>query len=84
MDPQHRLFLEVAWEALEEAGYVPEDPAGRVGVFGGMYNATYFQKHVAGRPDLIERVGDFQVMVANEKDYVATRVAYKLNLTGPR
>ncbi len=58
MDPQHRLFLEVAWEVLEEAGYVREDPAVRVGVFGGMYNATYFQKHVAGRPDLIERVGD--------------------------
>jgi amino acid adenylation domain-containing protein len=83
MDPQQRLFLEVAWEVLEEAGYVREDPAVRVGVYGGMYNATYFQKHVATRPDLVERVGAFQVMVANEKDYVTTRVAHKLNLTGP-
>jgi amino acid adenylation domain-containing protein len=83
MDPQQRLFLEAAWEVLEEAGYVPDDHPGLIGVFGGMYNATYFQKHVATRPDLIEKVGEFQTMVANEKDYVATRVAHKLNLTGP-
>jgi len=83
MDPQHRLFLEVAWEVLEEAGYVSEDARNRIGVFGGMYNATYLQKHVSTRPDLVARVGEFQVMVANEKDYVTTRVAHRFNLTGP-
>ncbi len=83
MDPQQRLFLEVAWEALESAGHVPDSFPGPIGVFGGMYNATYFQRHVQTRPDLIEKVGAFQVMVANEKDYVATRTAHRLNLTGP-
>ncbi len=48
-----------------------------------MYNATYFQKHVVHRPDLIEKVGEFTVMLANEKDYIATRVAHRMNLTGP-
>ncbi len=83
MDPQQRQFLEVAWEALESAGHVPDSFPGPIGVFGGMYNATYYQRHVQGRPDLIEKLGAFQVMVANEKDYVATRVAHRLNLTGP-
>ena len=82
-DPQQRLFLEAAWEALESAATVPSGFPGRIGVFAGMYNATYFQKHVQTRPDLIEKVGAFQVMVANEKDYIATRVAHRLNLTGP-
>src|SRR6185436_12683188 len=77
------LFLETSVEALESAGCVPETYPGRIGVFGGMYNATYYQKHVVTRPDLVEKLGEFQVMVANEKDYVATRVAHKLNLNGP-
>jgi amino acid adenylation domain-containing protein len=83
MDPQQRLFLETCWEALERGGYPPDSFPGAIGVFGGMYNATYYQRHVVTRPDLIEKVGVFQTMVANEKDYVATRVAHKLNLTGP-
>ncbi len=48
-----------------------------------MHNATYFQRHVSARPDLVEKLGAFQVMLGNEKDYLATRVAHKLNLTGP-
>ncbi|MBT2322172.1 amino acid adenylation domain-containing protein [Variovorax paradoxus] len=83
MDPQQRVFLEICWECLERAGYVPDQAPGPVGVYGGMYNASYFQRHVATRPDLVEMVGEFQVMLANEKDYITTRVANKLNLTGP-
>lgn len=83
MDPQQRVFLEICWECLERGGYVPDQAPGPVGVFGGMYNASYFQRHVATRPDLIEMVGEFQVMLANEKDYITTRVANRLNLTGP-
>ncbi|MBU2288604.1 MAG: aminotransferase class III-fold pyridoxal phosphate-dependent enzyme, partial [Gammaproteobacteria bacterium] len=83
MDPQQRLFLEICWECLERGGYVPDQAPGPVGVYGGMYNASYFQRHVSTRPDLIEMVGEFQVMLANEKDYITTRVANKLNLTGP-
>ncbi|MDM0038345.1 amino acid adenylation domain-containing protein [Variovorax sp. J22G21] len=83
MDPQQRIFLELCWECLERAGHAPDQCAEPVGVYGGMYNATYFQRHVSTRPDLVEAVGEFQVMLANEKDYITTRVANRLNLTGP-
>jgi amino acid adenylation domain-containing protein len=83
MDPQQRIFLELCWECLERGGYAPDQCTEPVGVFAGMYNASYFLRHVMQRPDLIEKVGDFAVMLANEKDYIATRVANRLNLTGP-
>ncbi len=82
-DPQQRVFLELCWECMERAGYVPDTHKAPVGVFGGMHNATYFQRQLSSRPDLIDKLGAFQVMLANEKDYLATRVAHKLNLTGP-
>ncbi|MBP6630363.1 MAG: amino acid adenylation domain-containing protein [Kofleriaceae bacterium] len=83
MDPQHRHLLEVAWHALEHAGYVPERAPGRIGVFGGMYNATYFQRHLLPRPEVTGRLSELQVMLGNEKDYVTSRLAHKLGLTGP-
>ena len=83
MDPQQRVFLELCWEAIERAGHVPDATTVPVGVFAGMYNASYYQRHVLSRPDLVEKLGAFQVMLGNEKDYIATRVAHKLNLTGP-
>ena len=82
-DPQQRLFLELCWECLERGGYVPDAHDVPVGVFGGMHNATYFQRHISTRPDLVDKFGAFAVMLANEKDYLATRVAHRLNLTGP-
>jgi len=82
-DPQQRVFLEVAWQALEDAGVVPARQGGRVGVFAGVGNNTYQWSNLASRPDVSEAVGAFQVMLGNEKDYVATRVAHKLNLQGP-
>jgi hypothetical protein len=54
MDPQQRVFLEICWECMERAGYVPDRRPGPVGVYAGMYNATYFQRHVSTRPDLVE------------------------------
>ncbi|MBI5720133.1 MAG: amino acid adenylation domain-containing protein [Burkholderiales bacterium] len=83
MDPQQRVFLELAWECLERTGQVPEKTPAPIGVWCGMYNATYFQRHVLAHPDKIARVGEFQVMLANEKDYIATRTAHRLGLTGP-
>jgi amino acid adenylation domain-containing protein len=83
MDPQQRVFLEVAWECLERTGHVPEKTAAPIGVWCGMYNASYFQRHVLAYPDKVARVGEFQVMLANEKDYIATRAAHRLGLTGP-
>ena len=83
MDPQQRIFLEICWECLERGGYVPDACDVPVGVFGGMYNATYFQRHVTAHPARVAQLGEFQVMLGNEKDYIATRVANRLNLTGP-
>jgi acyl transferase domain-containing protein/glutamate-1-semialdehyde aminotransferase/acyl carrier protein len=83
MDPQQRIFLEIAWEALEQSGHLPHAYAGRVGVFAGSGNNTYYQNNVLAHPELVSQVGGFQVMTANEKDYLASRVAYQLNLKGP-
>jgi len=83
MDPQHRLFLESAWEALENAGYDPERTEALVGVFAGMSMNTYLLSNLATRPEILDLVGHYQVMLANDKDYLPTRVSYKLNLKGP-
>ena len=83
MDPQQRIFLELCWECIERAGHVPDATTEPVGVFAGMYNASYYQRNVLAHPDLVDKLGAFQVMLGNEKDYIATRVAHKLNLTGP-
>lgn len=86
MDPQQRILLELAWEVIERAGYAPDRLArsGRtVGVFAGVYSADYLRKNVYAHPDLVARVGEFAAMLATDKDYVATRIAHRLNLTGP-
>jgi len=83
MDPQQRIFLEIAWEALENGGCVPSRYKGTIGVFAGTGNNTYYLNNVQGHRDLIEQAGSFLVMTANEKDYIATRTAYELNLKGP-
>ena len=83
MDPQQRVFLETCWAALERAGYAPNQIQSTVGVFGGATYNTYYRHVLQPRPDLIELVGSDQVMFGNEKDYLTTRVAYKLGLHGP-
>ena len=81
MDPQCRIFLELAYEALENAGYTADK--GKIGLYAGSGQNTYFENHLCGRTEIIDRLGAFQTMLANEKDFLTTRVAYKLNLTGP-
>jgi acyl transferase domain-containing protein len=83
MDPQHRLFLECAWELMEQAGYDSESYRGRVAVYGSANMSTYLIRNIMSNPDLRERATSFQTLITNDKDYVATRVSYKLNLTGP-
>lgn len=83
MDPQQRVFLEIAYEVLESSGYLPERYDGKVGVFAGSGTNTYYLNNVHTRPDLIAAVGSFQVSTLNEKDYIATRTAFELNLKGP-
>ena len=81
-DPQQRLFLECAWEALEYAGYDPETYQGLIGVYAGTGLSKYFFNLLA-HPELIALVGHYQLMLGNDKDHLTTRVAYKLNLKGP-
>ncbi len=83
MDPQARVFLELAYEALENAGYTAEAFPGKIGLYAGSGQNTYFENHLGGRSEIIDRLGAFQTMLANEKDFVTTRISYKLNLTGP-
>jgi acyl transferase domain-containing protein len=89
MDPQHRVFLECAWEALEHAGCDPARYAGNIGVVASCSLNTYLMYNVlatrAAVNDLAQsfQVGGYQTLVGNDKDYVASRVAYKLNLRGP-
>ncbi|MGB3508277.1 MAG: amino acid adenylation domain-containing protein, partial [Microcoleaceae cyanobacterium] len=83
MDPQQRIFLEVAHEALENTGYDPERFDGLIGLYGGSGNNTYFASNICGRPEVTEGIGEFQTMLANDKDFLTTRVSYKLNLKGP-
>ncbi|HSS48312.1 MAG TPA: type I polyketide synthase, partial [Thermoanaerobaculia bacterium] len=82
LDPQQRLFLECAWEALEDAGYDSLGYARPIGVYAGVKLNTYLLS-LYSRPDLLAEVGRFEALIANDKDYLATRVSYKLDLTGP-
>ena len=94
MDPQHRQFLECAWETFENAGYDPTSYPGTVGIYGGAAMNTYLFNNVwpnrqalDPNDDLsvatLDSMGGFMAMVGNDKDYLTTRVSYKLNLSGP-
>lgn len=83
LSPQQRFFLEGAWEALENAGYNPERYKGRIGVFAGESLNTYSFFNLYENRDVIRRVGFYQAALASDRDYLTTRVSYKLNLKGP-
>lgn len=83
MDPQHRLFLECAWEALENAGYDTEREERPIGVYAGVGMSTYSFHNLYPNRELMESRGFLQTLVGIDKDYVPTRVSYKLNLKGP-
>lgn len=82
MDPQHRIFLECAWHALEDAGYDPEKSNARIGVFGGT-GVNWHLTSTTTNPEVTKYASGTSIVTGNDKDYVATRVSYKLNLTGP-
>ncbi len=83
MDPQQRIFLECAWEALEHAGYDPDRYPGAIGVYAGLSLNMYLFNNLVPNPEVANAAGAYQLMLANDKDFIATRVAYKLNLRGP-
>jgi amino acid adenylation domain-containing protein/FkbH-like protein/FkbM family methyltransferase len=77
MDPQHRVFLELAWQALEVAGYSPEKFKGEIGIACGVGTNHYYNKEAN------EKISFTSKEIFSQKDYLATKIAYKLNLTGP-
>lgn len=84
MDPQHRQFLETAWEALENAGHVPDNFDGSVGVFAGCGMGSYFYFNVCSNPDLVDNTGMFLLRhTGNDKDFMTTRASHVFDLHGP-
>lgn len=83
MDPQQRIFLEIAWETLEKAGYANHKHESIIGVFAGVRINTYYANNILPNEALVDNVGKFQVITLNDKDYVASRTAYTLDLKGP-
>jgi acyl transferase domain-containing protein len=83
MDPQQRVFLELAQQALENAGYDPERYKGRIGVFAGIGDNHYYTTNLLTHPDLLAMAGKLAVEYGNQKDYIALRTAYLLDLRGP-
>ena len=84
MDPQHRHFLEVAWEAMEQAGHVPDNFDGNIGVYAGCGMGSYFYFNVCSNRDLVDQTGMFLLRhTGNDKDFMATRVSHIFDLRGP-
>lgn len=83
MDPQQRLFLEISHEVLEKSGHLPVKEGFKIGVFAGSGSNTYYENNVLPNTELITNQGKLQVLTVNEKDYIATRTAYHINLNGP-
>lgn len=83
LDPQQRIFLECAWEALEHAGLAPGRIDASVGVYAGVGINTYLMSQLMRDPALIAAVGGYQLMLSNDKDFLCTRASYKLDLRGP-
>lgn len=84
MDPQQRHFLECCWEALEDAGWSPQEFPGSVGVYAGSGLNSYLIHNLVPNQKLMKSAGLFLIkQTGNDKDVLATRVSYHLNLTGP-
>ena len=83
LDPQQRLFMQAAWEALEHAGHDTERFDGPIGVFAGATTNTYHLQNLLSRSDVTDPLGPLTILMGNANDYVATRVSYKLDLKGP-
>ena len=83
LDPQSRLFLECAWEALEHAGCDPRRFGRPVGLYAGVSLSTYFLHNLASRPDLLQALGSYQVALGTDRDYLTAQVSYRLGLEGP-
>ena len=82
-DPQHRVMLELAWNALENSGHDPESYDGSIGVYVGCGPSSYLLNNLYPNRAALTGSGELPLQIGNNKDYLATRISYKLNLTGP-
>lgn len=83
MDPQHRVLLETAWAAFEDAGYVAADYPGDVGIFAGKSMDSYLMLNLMPHFKRVFSSGSLQAAIGNDKDSITTTIAYHLNLRGP-
>jgi acyl transferase domain-containing protein/acyl carrier protein len=83
MDPQHRLFMESCWEALENAGYDPSRYSRDIGLFAGARTDTYLIANLASHKDIVESVGPFHLGLGNDLAFLTTRISHGFDLRGP-
>lgn len=83
IDPQQRILLELAHEAFEHAGYVPDQIDAKVGVYLGSGYCNYLVNNLSGDIDPNDQLSGLQILMGNDKEYATTRISYKLNLKGP-
>ncbi|AXB58529.1 polyketide synthase [Flavobacterium fluviale] len=83
MDPQIRIFLEISFEALEQAGHLPKHYKGSIGVYSGSEINSYYENNIFSNKELKSSIGDLQIYTVNGKDFIAPRTSYHLNLKGP-
>lgn len=83
MDPQIRIFLEISYEALEQAGHLPKHYKGSIAVYSGSEINSYYENNIFSNKELKSSVGDLQIYTVNGKDFIAPRTSYHLNLKGP-
>ncbi|MBW1655004.1 polyketide synthase [Flavobacterium quisquiliarum] len=83
MDPQIRIFLEISYEALEQAGHLPKHYKGSIAVYSGSEINSYYENNIFSNKELKSAIGDLQIYTVNGKDFIAPRTSYHLNLKGP-
>jgi natural product biosynthesis luciferase-like monooxygenase protein len=83
IDPQQRVLLECAWETLEDAGYCSDSYKGVIGVYAGCDMSSYMHVNLLSNRRVVERFGLSKIILCNDKDFIANRISYVLNLTGP-
>lgn len=82
-DPQQRIFLECCFKALEDAGYANDNEKKYIGVFGSSTMSSYLINNIYKNSQYNGEELNYSILIGNDKDFLATRVAYKLNLCGP-
>ncbi|MBQ4864760.1 SDR family NAD(P)-dependent oxidoreductase [Pseudoalteromonas sp. MMG013] len=82
-DPQHRILLETAYNAFEDAGYVASEFDGLVGAFVGITASSYFHRNIQTNTEQSAKLNAHHILIGNDKSFAATRLAFKMNLTGP-